>query len=127
MLQLICLFTTEEELDHTVSMISKTYTVVYNRLFVLSIADSDELVCSFNVEKEMQRKQLPSAMLVHRKKETNTLYTINSLNALIRSENGGVLDSKFSVDWTKYSNCLLVTSNNELRKLQTKVYQIINL
>jgi hypothetical protein len=24
-------------------MISKTYTVVYNRLFVLSIADSDEL------------------------------------------------------------------------------------
>lgn len=127
MLQLICLFTTEEELDHTVSMISKTYTVVYNRLFVLSIADSDELVCSFNVEKEMQRKQLPSAMLVHRKKETNTLYTINSLNALIRSENGGVLDSKYSVDWTKYSNCLLVTSNNELRKLQTKVYQIINL
>jgi len=127
LLQLICLFTTEEELDHTVSMISKTYTVVYNRLFVLSIADSDELVCSFNVEKEMQRKQLPSAMLVHRKKETNTLYTINSLNALIRSENGGVLDSKFSVDWTKYSNCLLVTSNNELRKLQTKVYQIINL
>lgn len=127
MLQLICLFTTEEELDHTVTMISKTYTVVYNRLFVLSIADSDELVCSFNVEKEMQRKQLPSAMLVHRKKETNTLYTINSLNALIRSENGGVLDSKFSVDWTKYSNCLLVTSNNELRKLQTKVYQIINL
>jgi hypothetical protein len=127
LLQLICLFTTEEELDHTVTMISKTYTVVYNRLFVLSIADSDELVCSFNVEKEMQRKQLPSAMLVHRKKETNTLYTINSLNALIRSENGGVLDSKFSVDWTKYSNCLLVTSNNELRKLQTKVYQIINL
>jgi hypothetical protein len=108
-------------------MISKTYTVVYNRLFVLSIADSDELVCSFNVEKEMQRKQLPSAMLVHRKKETNTLYTINSLNALIRSENGGALDSKYSVDWTKYSNCLLVTSNNELRKLQTKVYQIINL
>lgn len=127
MLQLICLFTTEEELDHTVTMISKTYTVIYNRVFVLSIAESDELVCSFNVEREMQRKQLPSAMLVHRKKETNTLYTINSLNALIRSENGGVIDPKYSVDWSKYANCLLVTSNNELRKLQTKVYQIINL
>lgn len=66
-------------------------------------------------------------MLVHRKKETNTLYTINSLNALIRKENDGILDSSYSVDWTKYSNALLVTSNNELKVLNTKVYQIINL
>ena len=66
-------------------------------------------------------------MLVHRKKETNTLYTINSLNALIRKENDGILDSKYSVDWTKYANALLVTSNNELKVLNTKVYQIINL
>lgn len=66
-------------------------------------------------------------MLVHRKKETNTLYTINSLNALIRKENDGILDNSYSVDWTKYSNALLVTSNNELKVLNTKVYQIINL
>ena len=66
-------------------------------------------------------------MLVHRKKETNTLYTINSLNALIRKENDGILDSSYSVDWTKYSNALLVTSNNDLKVLNTKVYQIINL
>ena len=66
-------------------------------------------------------------MLVHRKKETNTLYTINSLNALIRKENDGILDNKYSVDWTKYANALLVTSNNELKVLNTKVYQIINL
>lgn len=66
-------------------------------------------------------------MLVHRKKETNTLYTINSLNALIRKENDGILDNSYSVDWTKYSNALLVTSNNDLKVLNTKVYQIINL
>jgi hypothetical protein len=108
-------------------MIVKTYEVVYKRIFVLSIQDSEELVCSFNVDKENQRKQLPGAMLVHRKKDTNTLYTINSLNALIRSENNGVLDPKFSVNWSKFSNALLVTSNNELKVLKTKVYQIINL
>ena len=125
MIQLICLFTTEDTLDHTCSMIVKTYEVVYNRIFVLSIKQSEELVCSFNVEKEKQFKQLPGAMLVHRKKETNTLYTINSLNALIRKENNGIADSKYSVDWTKYSNSLLVTSNNDLKVLQTDVYQII--
>lgn len=127
MIQLICVFSTEDLIDNSIEMIDKTYEVVYKRIFVLSIQDSPELICSFNVEKGNTRKQLPAAMLVHRKKETNTMYTINSLNALIRQENNGVLDTKFSVDWTKYSNALLVTSNNELKVLHTKVYQIINL
>lgn len=127
LIQLICLFTSEDILAHTVSMVSKTYDVVYGRIFVLSIKQSEELVCSFNVEKEKQFTQLPGAMLVHRKKETNTLYTINSLNALIRKENNGISDPKFSVDWTKYANSLLVTSNNELKVLQTDVYQVIKL
>lgn len=127
MLQLICIFVTEEELDHVVEMIAKTYTVASNKLFVLSIENSNEFICSFNVEKGFQRKQLSGAMLVHRKKETNTMYTINSLNALIKLENDGILDSSFSVDWSKYKNSLLVTSNNELKVLATKVYQIINL
>ena len=126
-MQLICLFTTEPDIDHTVLLVSKTYEVIYKRIFVLSIEESEELVCSFNVEKGNIRKQLPGAMLVHRKKETNTLYTINSLNALIRKDNNGIVDANFSVDWTQYSNSLLVTSNNELKVLKTKVFQIINL
>jgi hypothetical protein len=108
-------------------MISRTYEVVYKRVFVLSIDGSEELICSFNVEKGNHKKQLPGAMLVHRKKETNTMYTINSLNALIKKENNGIVDSSYSVDWSKYANSLLVTSNNDLKVLNTKVYQIINL
>ena len=127
MLQLICLFSTEPELDFTTAMIGKTYEIMYKRIFVLSIENSEEFICSFNIEKGNVRKQLPGAMLVHRKKETNTMYTINSLNALVKSENNGILDSKYSVDWTKYRNSLLVTSNNELKVLKTKVYQIVNL
>jgi len=127
LVQLICLFTIEPNIDHTVSMISRTYEVVYKRVFVLSIDGSEELICSFNVEKGNHKKQLPGAMLVHRKKETNTMYTINSLNALIKKENNGIVDSSYSVDWSKYANSLLVTSNNDLKVLNTKVYQIINL
>lgn len=127
MVQLICLFTIKPELDHTLSMISRTYEIVYNRIFVLSINDSNELICSFNVEKGNIKTQLPGAMLVHRKKETNTMYTINSLNALIKQENNGIADTNFTVKWLKYTNSLLVTSNNDLKVLQTKVYQIINL
>lgn len=125
MLQLICLFSSEPELDYTVGIIKKTYSIVYNRIFVLSIESSPELICSFNIEKGNQSKQLTGAMLVHRKKETNTMYTINSLNALIRKENNGVLDTSYMVNWSNYSNALLVVSNNELKILKTKIYQII--
>jgi hypothetical protein len=127
LVQLICLFTTEPEIDHTVSMISKTYDVVFKKIFVLSIIGSEEYICSFNVEKGNHKKQLLGAMLVHRKKETNTMYTINSLNALIKKENNGNADLNFVVNWVKYSNSFLITSNNELKIFETKVYQIINL
>lgn len=127
MTQLICLFVLEPEIDHTLSMIEKTYDVVFKRVFILAIEESEELLFSFNVEKDANRIQLPGAMLVHRKKETNTLYTINSLNALIKKENNGRVDVHYTVDWSKYSNSFLVTSNNELKVLHTKVYKIVNL
>jgi len=34
---------------------------------------------------------------LHRKKITNTLYTINALNELIKTINNGVLDTKYQV------------------------------
>lgn len=130
MIQLICLFTNEEFLDHTTSMIVKTYDVVYKRIFVLSIENSEELICSFNVPKGngiFTKKQLPNAMLVHRKKETNTMYTINSLNALIRSKTNGLNDSRYSINWNEYQNSMLITSDGSLKVLKTNLYQIINI
>ena len=100
--------------------------IYFKKIFILGIQDSEEYVCSFNIDKEMQRKQLPNAMLVHRKRETNTIYTINSLNALIRQQNNGVLDKAFKIDWEDYSNGILLLSNNELKFLRTYLYQIIN-
>lgn len=127
MTQLICLFVLEPEIDRTLGMIEKTYDVIFKRIFILAIEDSEELLFSFNVEKDANRIQLPGAMLVHRKKETNTLYTINSLNALIKKENNGRIDINYTVDWSKYTNSFLVTSNNELKVLRTKVYKIVNI
>jgi hypothetical protein len=65
--------------------------------------------------------------LVHRKKESNTLYTINALNELIKKLNGGVVDTRYQVDWQHYKNTILLTQQNELRQLKTKIYKIIEL
>jgi len=124
--QLVCVFSQKENLDYTTNIIESTYFVLFKKIFILGIEDSEEFICSFNIDKEMQRKQLPNAMLVHRKRDTNTIYTINSLNALIKQQNNGVLDKSFKIEWANYSNGILLLSNNELKFLTTYLYQIIN-
>ena len=126
MSQLVCVFSLKENLDYTTNIIESTYFVLFKKIFILGIEDSEEFICSFNIDKEMQRKQLPNAMLVHRKRDTNTIYTINSLNALIKQQNNGVLDKSFKIEWANYSNGILLLSNNELKFLTTYLYQIIN-
>ena len=60
-------------------------------------------------------------------KYTNLASFINSSsNDLILSLNGGQLDKNFRVNWQDYRNCILLTTSSELKKLDTKVHEIIN-
>jgi len=68
-----------------------------------------------------------NTILVHRKKESNTLYTINALNELIKKLNGGVVDTRYQIDWQHYKNTILLTQQNELKQLKTKIHEIIEL
>ena len=96
-------------------------------MFVLYIKSNDEYVVTYNVDQGNVQDIPENTILVHRKKETNTLYTINALNELIKSLNGGVVDTKFSIDWQHYKNCVLLTQHNELKQLNTKIHKIIEL
>ena len=66
-----------------------------------------------------------NTILVHRKKESNTLYTINALNELIKRLNGGVVDTSFPIEWQHYKNTILLTQRDELKELKTKIHQIL--
>jgi hypothetical protein len=69
---------------------------------------------------------IPDTISLHRKKHTNTLYTINALNDLIRELNNGKLDKSFSIEWENYKNSLLLTNDNGLNKIPTKIHTIVN-
>ena len=125
--KLFCTFVSEEEIDNMISDLSKSYTIMYNKMFVLFIKSTGEYVITYNVEQGNVDGIPSNTILVHRKKDTNTLYTINALNTLIKSLNGGVVDPKFRVDWQHYKNCILLTQGNEIKQLNTKVYKIIDL
>jgi len=123
--KLFCTFTDLEGLDALIEDIQSKYTIIYNKMFVLEIVGKDEYVVTYNVDQGNVHTIPENTILVHRKKESNTLYTINALNELIKKLNGGVVDTKYQVDWQHYRNCVLLTQHNDLNQLNTKIYKII--
>ena len=125
--KLFCTFTNLENLDNLLGDITSKYTIMYNKMFVLEIVGKEEYVVTYNVDQGNISTIPDNTILVHRKKESNTLYTINALNELIKKLNGGVVDTSFQVDWQHYKNCILLTQHNDLNQLNTKIYKIIDL
>jgi hypothetical protein len=126
--KLFCTFTKHDDLETIVSTINRRYSILYNKIFILESPQSDELICTYNIDAgNSSETPLPNTILVHRKKESNTLYTINALNTLIKELNGGVLDTKFIINWHDYKNSILLTNGPGLRKLDTAIYKIIDL
>ena len=126
--KLFCTFSTKDKLEETLSTIKSEYIIMYDKIFVLEAAESEEYLCTYNIEIQgSNTKVLPNTILLHRKKETNTLYTINSLNLLIKTLNEGVLDTSFRIDWQDYRNTVLLSQGEELKKLSTRIHKIVNI
>ena len=125
--KLFCTFTNLEGMDALVSELRERYSIIYNKMFVLEIVGKNEYVITYNVEQGNVSDIPANTILVHRKKDSNTLYTINALNELIKKLNGGVVDTKFPIDWQHYRNCILLTNSNELNQLNTKIHKIIEI
>jgi hypothetical protein len=89
--------------------------------------DDYPLYLTYNADVSGQIDFLPKTISMHRKKHTNSLYTINALNELIMEENNGVKDDRFEVDWENYRNSIILTSDEGLRIISTKLFKIINL
>ena len=128
--QLLATFTTKEHLDDTVDSIKEAYTIVFSKIYILQNEDNtDELICTYNVDlsKGADYNDVKGTISLHRKKHSNTLYTINALNEVIAELNNGVVDSKFMVPWENFKNTLMVTNSDGLNKIPTRIYKIIKI
>lgn len=126
--QLLCTFTTKDDLQTALQEIRTNYKIVYNYIYVLqNKGNLDELFVTYNIDTQYQpSKPLENTILVHRKKQSNTLYTINALNELVKEENNGVLDKTFSIDWDKFKNSIIVTNVDGTKKISTRIFEIID-
>jgi hypothetical protein len=94
-----------------------------------NVNDESQAILTYNIDmtKPVRGEAPESTISVHRKKQTNTIYTINAINKLIEEKNGGVLDKTYKIDWTELQNTVLVTAYGRLKKVNTKISNIINI
>ena len=125
--RLFATFTQQDLIEGLINELSSTYSIMYKKMFVLLIKSTNEYVITYNVEQGNINTIPENTILVHRKKESNTLYTINALNDLIKKLNNGEIDPTYKIEWQNYKNCVLLTQQGEVKQLNTKIYKIVDL
>ena len=127
--RLYCTFTTPNNVEEITNTIQTSYVILFNKIFVLESLDGEKIMLTYNVDMGNSSNEflVSNTILVHRKKQTNTLYTINALNELIKSLNNGYLDKSYRVNWNDYKNCILLIQTDGFNRIDTKVKDIINL
>jgi len=128
--QLLCTFTTQHNLEQSIRDITKNFKIVFDKIYVLQNEEkTKELICTYNVDREekIDFNAVSNTISLHRKKITNTLYTINALNELIKTINNGELDTNYQVEWDTYKNMILISNKEGLQKIPTRILKIIEL
>lgn len=124
--QLVCTFTRRNLVDETLEHIKENFSILNNKVFHFKSIDTrEDAILSYNVIMDTYKKFLPNSIMVHQKRETNTLYTINALNELIMNLNNGILDKKYPIEWERYKNCALLKNKEGFRVVKiflVKVY-----
>ena len=127
--QLLCTFSNINDFKNVVEQIRRFYTVYNNPLFVFyNTQNAKELYITYNVinNNDLNFSKFPGTISIHRKRQTNTLYTLNAMNQIIRDENNGVVDKTFEINWDLYKDSLIITNDNLIRVISIKIYDIIN-
>ena len=123
--QLLCTFSNSSQYTDALKEIPKQYTLIDNKIFIFANENNlRELYLTFNVEKREQINRYKGTISIHRKKQTNTLYTLNAMNKLIADENNGVFDKNFQLNWELYKNSIILTNEIGVKIVPLKLFSI---
>ena len=99
-----------------------------NKIFVFANEKNlREIYLTFNIVKNIDSKiKYPNTISVHRKKQTNTLYTLNAMNRLIEDENNGVFDKTFQLNWDLYKNSIILVADPGVKIVGLKLFSVFS-
>lgn len=125
--QLVCTFARKHQVQETLDNIKENFSILNNKVFHFkSFETREDVILSYNVIMDSYKKFLPNSIMVHQKRETNTIYTINALNELIMNLNNGILDKKYPIEWERYKNCALLKNKDGFRVVKIFLVTVYN-
>ena len=123
--QLLCTFSNSVQYTDVLKEIPQQYKLIDNKIFIFANENNlRELYLTFNVEKNDRVNRYKGTISIHRKKQTNTLYTLNAMNKLIADENNGVFDKNFQLNWELYKNSIILTNEIGVKIVPLKLFSI---
>jgi len=125
--QLLCTFANSTNYNQIIDEVKYQYDLIDRKLFVfVNEKNLKELYLTFNVLKGQQNNRYKGTISIHRKKQTNTLYTLNAMNKLIAEENGGVYDKSYQLNWDLYKDCIILTNEIGVKVVPLKLFSIVS-
>ena len=123
--QLLCTFAHLNDVNIVTEYIQQNYTIPEHRIFIFAAGHNpNTLYCTYNALHSDRRGQ--NTISIHRKKETNTLYTVNALNEVIIAVNNGVLDKSYQLDWSQFQNSFILTADTGYRVIELVFYKKVS-
>tara|TARA_R100001510_G_C7654476_1_gene213146 strand:+ start:1372 stop:1776 length:405 start_codon:yes stop_codon:yes gene_type:complete len=123
---LLTTFVNPSYLENFLNMLEKRHSIKRESVFIFETSGED-LILTFKIylnigERIDIRKEFRRTLQIHKKGKT--FFTINALNRLIEIDfnlTPGNIDYKsHEVDWSKYSDKMILLKNNELEILDIK-------
>lgn len=120
-------FCKKQDLESTISDIKSSYTIWNNKILVFTSEQTEELILTYNIEPGnlSEVKVIGNTVLLHKNKESKTLFSINAINLLNEMENGHTRDY-YQVPWEKYEKSILITRKGVFTQLRTELFRTID-
>jgi hypothetical protein len=120
---LLMSFSNESEYKTHLQVIREIYRPESSLFVIQNRYDDNEIYITFNTQYNFKT---PGIIKINKKRDTNTLFTIDAVNHLSMQENGEILKD-WSPNWNEFENCLLLMRDGEFSVIPTKVKEIIKL
>jgi|TARA_R110000765_G_scaffold168520_3_gene273588 hypothetical protein len=120
----------EQQIQEEVQFIADNLNLTAPYIFLMQNAtDPSKKILTYNAETEKGKSFNPRlyTMRLHRKKQTNSLYTINALNLALALEHDGASGRHLKLDWEKYQNTMLLTAGKKLQTYPVEVLKIFKI
>jgi len=120
-------FCQKGHVDDMIEQIKSKYGIVNNKILIFTSEQTEEYILTYNIDPGNADKvdRIGNTVLLHRNKDSKTLFSINAINLLNEMENGNT-NTYYKVPWDNYQKSILLTRKGVFTQLKTELLSVVD-